>query len=39
MSKPRDSKKNTKKEPTKTLKEKREAKKGKKEANLHKQVL
>jgi hypothetical protein len=39
MSKARDSKKNTKKEPTKTLKEKRDAKKGKKEANLHKQVL
>lgn len=39
MSKARDSKKTTKKEPTKTPKEKREVKKGKKEANLHKQVL
>jgi hypothetical protein len=39
MSKARDTKKTVKKEPTKTLKEKREAKKGKKEANLHKQVI
>ncbi len=39
MSKARDTKKTTKKEPTKTLKEKREAKKGKKDANLHKQLV
>jgi len=36
MSKARDAKKTTKKEPVKTLKEKRELKKEKKEANLNK---
>ena len=39
MSKARDTKKMTKKEPAKTMKEKREAKKDKKVANLHKQLV